>query len=399
MSSDERIQLPEGVSDLDLFYLGEQPTIFDNEEKFNDSTLSFRKNGLNIRDEEFKRKLGKWVKNRGSKLKVLIKKHREQILENLNNPDLVMTIDKISFVMGILIIMVTEAFLLLFPSQLPTLYTVLLIPLLLLRYYLYRKSKEHYFLYDFCYYQQVLVLLQIYSFPESTVLFKINFALTNGPLAMAVILWRNSLVFHSVDKMTSSMIHLLPSVVMYSMKWQSHLLDHKFPLWEEDEMEPKPLSSAGLFNWNKIVDSSNILNFMCYPFLCYLIWQCLYLFKTEVISRKKLLNDYEIMTSLRYLQRKATYTTAYKIINRLFGPNHLLLGFVFYQGTYTILTLLPIPIFWHSMRIHSLYLSLIFIQALINGASYYFQIFATRYIEDLHKKAGKGFGDTKVNAT
>lgn len=360
------------LSDLDVLFLDENTEYRDDESS---GPLLSRKKEWIIRNEEFKRKLNKWLAKKRSDVKHKIKKQRLRIRKNLNDPNFVMTIDKISFVTGILIIMVTEAFLFLSPSQLPSLYTMLLVPLLLMRYYLYRKDKMHYFMYDFCYYQQILLLLQIYSFPASSLLFKVNFALANGPLVIAVILWRNSLVFHSVDKMTSSMIHILPAVVMFSLKWEDNLLHHRFPLWDESKHDHS--------------NSSYLLDFMCHPFLFYLLWQLLYLLKTEVISRQKLSNDTEIMTSLRWLQQKATHTKSYKIINQVFGPGYHLIGFVLYQGFYTILTLLPIPLFWNSMRIHTFYLSAIFIQALINGATYYFQIFASRYIEDLQRKSGK----------
>jgi hypothetical protein len=35
-----------------------------------------------------------------------------------------------------------------------------------------------------------------------------------GPLASAIITWRNSLVFHSLDKVTSLFIHMYPPLVL-----------------------------------------------------------------------------------------------------------------------------------------------------------------------------------------
>ena len=389
-NGDQNNEFFEDLTGLDIFFLDENTNYFENKEIGEGSIWNRKKESLSHRNEEFKRNLKKWLTQQRMNIRNQIKTHRNVIRENINDPDFVMTIDKISFVTGVLIIMLTEAFLFLCPSRIPILYTTLLIPLLLMRYYLYRKDKMHYYMYDFCYYQQLLVLLQIHKFPENEFLFKVNFGLTTGPIAIAVILWRNSLVFHSIDKMTSAMIHILPSVVMFSMRWENNLLHHKFPLWESDSSSTSQAMNTTVTN--AIIN--HIIDFVCYPFAFYLIWQCLYLFKTEVISYKKLSNDTELMTSLRYLQRYATNTRTFKIINELFGPNHMLIGFVSYQGVYTIATLLPVSIFWHSMRIHTLYLSLIFIQALINGASYYFQIFASRYIEDLQKKSGKEFKAT-----
>lgn len=59
-----------------------------------------------------------------------------------------------------------------------------------------------------CYFVNILDLLWLWVFPESTVLFICCYLLTMGPLGSAIITWRNSLVFHSVDKVTSLFIHM-----------------------------------------------------------------------------------------------------------------------------------------------------------------------------------------------
>lgn len=61
-------------------------------------------------------------------------------------------------------------------------------------------------------------MLWIWFFPSSTILFVSCYCLTMGerdqdeltpgPLASAIITWRNSLVFHSIDKVTSLFIHM-----------------------------------------------------------------------------------------------------------------------------------------------------------------------------------------------
>lgn len=128
---------------------------------------------------------------------------------------------------------VTEGVLLMAPDKIGLLYTVLLVPLMMLRYLLYRLDKMHYFMYDFCYYVQNLVLLNLYYFNDHEKFLKLNFCLTNGPLAMATVMWRNSLVFHSMDKMTSMFIHMLPPLVTFSIRWQENLLKRDFVFWEE----------------------------------------------------------------------------------------------------------------------------------------------------------------------
>jgi hypothetical protein len=70
-----------------------------------------------------------------------------------------MTMDKISFVLGVLTIMVIEGVLLCAPHQMGLLYTTLLVPLMVARYVIYKADFMHYFMYDFCYFSQVLLLM------------------------------------------------------------------------------------------------------------------------------------------------------------------------------------------------------------------------------------------------
>src|SRR4051794_12258404 len=105
------------------------------------------------------------------------------------------------------------------PDLMPWFFTVKAVILLTLRWILFRRRKWHYFLFDFCYYANLLVLVYLHIFPKSQALFLICFAFSVGPLAWAILTWRNSLVFHSLDKTTSLFIHLTPGILMYSMRW------------------------------------------------------------------------------------------------------------------------------------------------------------------------------------
>lgn len=92
-------------------------------------------------------------------------------------------------------------------------YTVLACTLLPMRFYSYKKKALHYFLFDLCYYTNILDLIYIWVFPSSPTLWVACYCLSHGSLASAVITWRNSLVFHDWDKVTSVFIHIYPPFV------------------------------------------------------------------------------------------------------------------------------------------------------------------------------------------
>jgi len=313
-------------------------------------------------------KLRHLTRQQRQNLKSKIQKRRKKLQKILSDPVVVMTMDKFSFVFGVLNIMIIELVLLVAPDRMGLLYTILLVPLMLARYIIYRADLYHYFMYDFCYFSQIMMLVHMYAYPENERLAKALFAISNGPLAMAVVLWRNSLVFHSMDKMTSMFIHVLPPVVTFCHRWEDHLLKKQFPFYEAFEE-----------SW-----TANIVDFWLNPFCYYVLWQTIYLFKTEIISKRKLRYNTEIMTSLRWLTRNPD-STSYKVLSA-FGERNQLPTFVSIQAVYTMVTYLIVPLLWHSVWLHSAYLLGIFIVALMNGAKYYFHVFAVRYIEEIGKK-------------
>lgn len=64
----------------------------------------------------------------------------------------------------------------------------------------YRRRSWHYFLFDLCYYANILNFIFLWIAPGSPALFVACYCLSHGTLAIAVPLWRNSLVFHDADK-------------------------------------------------------------------------------------------------------------------------------------------------------------------------------------------------------
>jgi Protein of unknown function (DUF2838) len=87
-------------------------------------------------------------------------------------------------------------------------YTVQGCYLLPLRFYQYKKRAWHYFLFDLCYYVTILNFIFIWLLPGNPSLFIACYCLSHGSLASAVITWRNSLVFHDQDKVTSLYVHI-----------------------------------------------------------------------------------------------------------------------------------------------------------------------------------------------
>jgi hypothetical protein len=110
--------------------------------------------------------------------------------------------EKISFVTAVLNIFISGWLLGAWPEIFHYWYTAQLAYYMPIRWYKYHKIGYHYFLADLCYFVNLLMVLSIWFFPQSKRLFISTYCLCFGNNAVAIVMWRNSLVFHSLDKVT-----------------------------------------------------------------------------------------------------------------------------------------------------------------------------------------------------
>ncbi|ELU16598.1 hypothetical protein CAPTEDRAFT_101188, partial [Capitella teleta] len=98
-------------------------------------------------------------------------------------------------------------------------YAVTLPILMIIRAVNYSKYKWQFFLLDFCYFANLVTYVFIWALPWQPEFSAVVFGICNGALPWAAIIFRNSLVLHSVDKVTSVFIHLLPSILTFCIRW------------------------------------------------------------------------------------------------------------------------------------------------------------------------------------
>jgi hypothetical protein len=116
--------------------------------------------------------------------------------------------EKASFIAAVMNIFVSGYLVGLHPEYFPYWYTGQLFYFMPIRFITYHKKGYHYFLADLCYFVNILIVLSVWVFPQSKRLFIATYCLAMGNNAVAIIMWRNSLVFHSMDKV----VRYVPSI-------------------------------------------------------------------------------------------------------------------------------------------------------------------------------------------
>jgi hypothetical protein len=245
----------------------------------------------------------------------------------------------------------------------PSYHFCTIIPLILVRYFIYKSKKWHYFLADLCYFLNVLLML-LFLFPNSRFLYSATFCLTNGPVAWAIYAWRNALVFHSLDKMTSIAIHISPPLTMYAMRWLS--------------------TTNSAFSGTSATEL-----WIAEPFLCgalvYMLWQAAYAYFI-LVQRADKVYKHGHATSFTWLLADYMKNKQDLFLTRVFqkvpsGAQPLL--FMLVNFVYALVTSIPTILYYRYFWLHTLFICLLIMVSIFNGADYYIEVFSRRYTIEL----------------
>ncbi|XP_057501632.1 glycerophosphocholine acyltransferase 1-like [Actinidia eriantha] len=264
------------------------------------------------------------------------------------------------------------------PQDIPYVYCLFYVTFVPLRWIYYRFKKWHYYLLDFCYYANTFFLVMLLFYPRNEKLFMICFSFAEGPLAWALIVWRCSLVFSSVDKLVSVLIHLLPGIVFFTIRW-----------WDPtffEAMHPKGFAPRAL--WPYVESKSYLWTWLfLVPLAAYSLWQALYFLIVNVLRRQRLLRDPEVMTSYRELSKKARKANnIWWRLSGLLGEQNRLFMYIMLQALFTVATMaLTVPIFL-SYRLHVVF-QIVKVSATVwNGGSFLLEVMPKQVILKEKKK-------------
>ncbi|KAJ0881956.1 putative glycerophosphocholine acyltransferase 1 [Helianthus annuus] len=264
------------------------------------------------------------------------------------------------------------------PQDIRYVYCLFYITFVPLRWIYYRYKKWHYYLLDFCYYANTIFLIMLLFYPKNEKLFMVCFSFAEGPLAWALIVWRCSLVFSSVDKLVSVLIHLLPGVVFFTIRW-----------WDPAFFEAMhPEGTARRASWPYVGDRSFLWQWLfMVPLIAYSLWQALYFLIVNVLRRQRLLRDPEVMTSYRELSKKAQKANnLWWRLSGLLGDQNRPFMYILLQGLFTVATTaLTVPIFL-SYELHLAFQILKVSATVWNGGSFLLEVMPRQVVLKEKKK-------------
>lgn len=339
----------------------------DGVEEVNDS---FEKVKQRLKDKSKK------VRETKEKTKKIISEHAERIAKQAEEHE--KFINKVTYLCGVLGFGGFCFLLGARPQDVPYIYCLFYFTFVPLRWIYYRYKKWHYYLLDFCYYANTIFLVTLLMYPRNEKLFMVCFSFAEGPLAWAIIVWRCSLVFNSIDKITSVLIHLLPGLVFFTIRWWNPTtFAAMHPEGTAQRVScPYVESKSYLWTWLFLV-----------PLIAYTLWQVLYFLIVNVLRRQRLLRDPEVMTSYRELSKKAQKANnVWWRLSGLLGDQNRLLMYIVFQALFTVATMaLTVPIFL-SYELDVIFQILKVSAAVWNGGSFVLDVMPRQVIQKEKKK-------------
>ncbi|KAG8730260.1 hypothetical protein FRC11_007153 [Ceratobasidium sp. 423] len=297
-----------------------------------------------------------------AKIKKRFQKRMSTVQEAWESATVVRTREKVSFFYGVMMVLASALLFGLAPEWLHVVYSVHVAYFLPTRFYVYKKKHWHYFLFDLCYYAQILCLIYIWWAPSNTTLWVAAYLLSHGSLASAVITWRNSLVFHDLDKMISLFIHIYPPLVFTVIRHFYPNVKGRFPAAAKVQYL-EPIQSLFL------------------SVIIYLIWQTLY-WKFVLVDKRKKIESGQRTTSFSFLLNEKR-----GFVGKILGatpPRHRELYFMLGQLLYSVLTCLPaIFLLYTSPKWSGAFLLLIFSVSAWNGGGFYIEVFGRKFEREL----------------
>lgn len=140
----------------------------------------------------------------------------------------------------------------------------------------YRLINQHYYLLDACYWVNGTLVAYLWFFPENVWLFQALYGFS-GMLLISVVLFRNSFVPHSLDRVTSFQIHIVPVIQLWVTRWPSEIHAPTWPWKIPSDSEMSFLPSFTLYvSWATVY------------------YLCIWVVRRETIKRK----NYETLYKL-----------------------------------------------------------------------------------------------------
>jgi len=259
--------------------------------------------------------------------------------------------DSTAFVVGVCDVILTSILVTNYPNMFCFYHVTRFLILLWLRIFEFYERHWGWCLIEVCYYINALLLRYIIGRGHwSPDTLKPIFLLCNGPVLWGLIIFQNSLVFHSITKYTSMVLHFSPALVTWALRWK---------------ISP-PAKNAVVFpDWPTFLSgfSDALWHFSAHQLFWWIA--CGVLFRRYIRDDPKASNCFTSLT-------ESKSGLFYKAIDT-FGDRFQEFLFCCFYTFGAGLSMFPALLFWRSVWAHTIFMITALVIAIWNAGDFYVQ--------------------------
>jgi len=312
-----------------------------------------------------------------------------------------MEVDEVSQTVGILNMLFTTVMVVRFPQFFWIVHVCkacILLPWRLVR---FAKANCELYMLDFCYmvsYWTVigcsLAFLRI-TIGWETPLHRYNnlilhciFVYANGALVWSVAIFRNSIVFHNVDQITSVFIHLSPALLCWCIRWGGgnglELIEDTFPGMFNVCPDVSAAEADECLQWSRLLTWCSEcyvgpVGFIVEPVCCYVVAWAIPYYLIFFCCFRSCIERSEKETLYGLVMDDAGKSKFIRLFPESMHPFAYLLQHFLIVATLGTLTIG----FWNNFLLHTAFVLVMLVVAVHNGSTYTFRVFGLRYADSV----------------
>ncbi|CAE7470165.1 gpc1, partial [Symbiodinium necroappetens] len=280
-------------------------------------------------------------------------------------------VDKEWFMIGVTNMVLSAYIVGAFPPLYFLYFTPKVLSLIGLRLVKFYRRKQHFLLWDFCYWANFLCIFYCWVMPKSPRVFRVVFMCANGPLAWSVLAFNHAMVFHSYAHMTSVVVHVSPLLLSYGIRWsaapvsEDSLGSHHFRVCESQEACNE--ISAFQMIWETLT------GFYLWWLVLYYVW--IFIALGSYIEK----HSYQTLWD-RILVMKPVGPFLQNMLKKF--PKLLVqLVYLLIHLAFSVATMLVAVLMWRSQIAHFTFLSAIVLSTIKNAGDFYMDVISSQYEE------------------
>ncbi|CAE7561025.1 gpc1 [Symbiodinium sp. CCMP2592] len=280
-------------------------------------------------------------------------------------------VDKEWFMIGVTNMVLSAYIVGAFPPLYFVYFTPKVLSLIGLRLVKFYRRKQHFLLWDFCYWANFLCIFYCWVMPKSPRVFRVVFMCANGPLAWSVLAFNHAMVFHSYAHMTSVVVHVSPLLLSYGLRWsaapvsEDSIGSHHFRVCESQE-SCNDISAFQLI-WETLT------GFYLWWLVLYYVW--IFIALGSYIEK----HSYQTLWD-RILVMKPVGPFLQNMLKKF--PKLLVqLVYLLIHLAFSVATMLVAVLMWRSQIAHFTFLSAIVLSTIKNAGDFYMDVISSKYEE------------------